>query len=55
MGPYDAVITFEAPDDTTATSIMMFGGALGNIRTETVRAFPEGEMENILEKIHKLG
>jgi uncharacterized protein with GYD domain len=55
MGQYDVVIIFEAPDDTTATALLMFGGSLGNIRTETVRAFPEGEMENILEKIHQLG
>ena len=54
MGQYDPVIIFEVPDDSTATSLMRFGGSLGNIRTETVRAFLQGEMENILEKVLKL-
>lgn len=55
MGQYDGVILFEAPDDTTATALMAFGGSLGNVRTETVRAFPEGEMKDILEKVHQQG
>lgn len=55
MGQYDGVIIFEAPDEMTATALMTSGGSLGNVRTETVRAFPEVEMENILEKVHQLG
>lgn len=51
MGRYDGVIIFEAPDEETATALMMEGGSLGNVRTETLRAFDEDEIKGILAKI----
>jgi len=39
MGRYDLVATIEAPDDVTVTSLLYSVAALGNIRTETLRAF----------------
>ena len=51
MGTYDAVITAEAPDDETVTAFAMSMGSLGNIRTQTLRAFAADEIKRILEKI----
>ena len=51
MGRYDGVIIFEAPDDATAAAVMMRGCSLGNVRTETLRAFTTDDMAEILEKI----
>ena len=51
MGRYDGVIIFEAPDDATAAAVMMEGCSLGNVRTETLRAFNSDEMAGILEKM----
>ncbi|MBI3762312.1 MAG: GYD domain-containing protein [Chloroflexi bacterium] len=43
LGQYDAVAVLEAPDDDTAAKFALAVGALGNIRTETLRAFTEEE------------
>ena len=51
MGRYDGVIIFEAPDDETAAAVMMGGCAKGNVRTETLRAFTEDEIQGVLDKI----
>ena len=39
LGRYDGLIVFEAPDEASATAIMLSGGTLGSVRTETLRAF----------------
>jgi uncharacterized protein with GYD domain len=51
MGAYDAVYTAEAPDDESMTAFAASMGSLGNIRTQTLRAFSEGEMTKILAKL----
>ena len=51
MGRYDGVLIFEAPNDETAAAVMMSGCALGNVRTETLRAFSESEMPGVLAKV----
>ena len=51
LGRYDGLIVFEAPDEASATAIMLSGGALGSVRTETLRAFDVAEMDKILEKM----
>jgi uncharacterized protein with GYD domain len=51
MGTYDAVFTAEAPDDETITGFAASMGALGNIRTQTMRAFSADEMNKILAKL----
>jgi uncharacterized protein with GYD domain len=51
MGTYDAVFTAEAPDDETMTAFAANVGALGNIRTQTMRAFSADEMNKILTKL----
>jgi len=51
LGQYDQVCVFEAPDDETAASASLAADILGNIRTQTLRAFSTSEMEKILAKV----
>jgi uncharacterized protein with GYD domain len=51
MGAYDVVLLVDAPDDETMTAFMLKVGSLGNVKTETMRAFRKEEMEGILAKI----
>jgi uncharacterized protein with GYD domain len=48
LGTYDAVSVMEAPDDETAAKILLSLGALGNVRTVTLRAFDEGQYRGII-------
>ena len=51
LGQYDQVCIFEAPDDETAASVLLAADMLGNIRTQTMRAFTASEMQKILGKV----
>ncbi|HHZ82566.1 MAG TPA: GYD domain-containing protein [Nitrospirales bacterium] len=51
MGQYDAVVILEAPDDQTVAEIGLALGVLGNVRTETLRAFTEDEYRKIIAKL----
>lgn len=51
LGQYDQVCIFEAPDDETAASVLLAADMLGNIRTQTMRAFTASEMEKILANV----
>jgi uncharacterized protein with GYD domain len=48
MGRYDAVAISEAPHDETAAKLAFAAGALGTVRTETLRAFPEDEYRRMV-------
>ncbi len=49
-GRYDIVLLLEAPDDESLSAAMLKLGMMGNVRTETLRAFSEQEMRRILDK-----
>jgi uncharacterized protein with GYD domain len=49
VGPYDIVAIFEAPDEETATRMVLALGMQGSIRTTTMRAFGEQEMARITQ------
>jgi len=51
MGKYDIVIISEAPDDETAARVTLALGSLGNVRTETMRVFPESEFRKIIASL----
>jgi uncharacterized protein with GYD domain len=51
LGRYDQVCILEAPDDETAASVLLAADMLGNIRTQTMRAFTTSEMDKILAKV----
>ena len=44
VGEYDLVTVVDFPDDETATATLLQVGALGNIRSNTLRAFNAEEM-----------
>ncbi|OEJ25020.1 GYD family protein [Streptomyces agglomeratus] len=50
VGSYDLVAVVEAPDDETATAMLLQVGGLGNVRTTTLRAFDREEMDRIIAK-----
>lgn len=49
FGQYDGVVIHEAPDDKTANQLLLKTALQGNIRTTTLRAFGEEEIEGILQ------
>lgn len=49
QGQYDGVLIHEVPDDETATRLLMSLGMQGSVRTTTLRAFSEQEMERIVQ------
>ena len=51
LGAYDIVTVVDAPDDVTMTALGLSVGALGNVRTQTLRAFSEADMATILGKM----
>ena len=48
QGHYDIVTIVEAPDEPALMSLNLSLGALGNVRTETLRAFSAAEMRKII-------
>ena len=51
QGQYDVVTILEASDELAVTSLALSVGALGNIRTQTLRLFSAGDMKAIIEKM----
>jgi uncharacterized protein with GYD domain len=49
MGRYDLVVVLEAPDDATISRLTLGMSMLGNVKTETMRAFSTQEMDQILK------
>lgn len=47
-GTYDFVVVTEAPNDEASAKLSLAAGSLGNVRTETVRAFTEAEYRDII-------
>ncbi len=51
LGRYDVVVVAEAPDEETITRLTLGLGMLGNVTTETLRAFSAQEMNQILKEL----
>ena len=51
QGQYDIITVVEAPDEISATALNLSIGALGNVRTESLRAFSAAEMMTIVNKM----
>jgi uncharacterized protein with GYD domain len=51
LGPFDGLLVFDAPDDETATAMLLHLGAQGNVQTTTARAFTATEMDRVLAKM----
>jgi uncharacterized protein with GYD domain len=50
VGEYDIVSVVDMPDDETATAALLRVGSLGNVRSNTMRAFGPDEMTTIMGK-----
>jgi uncharacterized protein with GYD domain len=51
FGQYDGVVVHETPDEETANKLLIATGMQGNIRTTTLRAFGEEDIEGLLQDL----
>lgn len=51
MGDYDLIAIYEAPDDAVAARFTLILGMLGNVRTTTLKAFPEAAYREIVSSL----
>jgi uncharacterized protein with GYD domain len=51
QGPYDLVVTMEAPDEHTASAAALAASRGGYVRSMTLRAYDEQEMQQIVQKL----
>lgn len=51
LGQYDIVAIADAPDEMAMTGLGLALGKSGNVRTQTLRAFTQTDMSNILAKV----
>ncbi len=53
FGRYDIITIVEATNDEAMASILFTTASLGNVRSETLKAFPLSEAAKIIEKLPK--
>ena len=51
LGKHDIVAIVETPNDETMMSIILATGSLGNVRSETLKAFAMDEAAKIIERL----
>ena len=51
QGSYDLVITSEFPDEESAQAFTLTIGSIGNVRSETLRAYSAQDIKRIISKI----
>ena len=51
MGDYDLIITYDAPDDAVAARFTLLLGKMGNVRTTSLKAFPEEAYRQIINSL----
>ena len=51
MGRYDLVVVVEFPSDEAATTVILKIASLGQVHTETLKAFPEEQYRDIIAKV----
>jgi uncharacterized protein with GYD domain len=51
MGEFDLVMIYDAPDDAVAARFTLMLGKLGNVRTTSLRAFPEEAFRQIVNTL----
>ena len=51
QGAYDLIAVIEWPDDESASAFMLTLGMTGTVRSETMRAYTQEEMQRILQKL----
>jgi uncharacterized protein with GYD domain len=48
MGDFDLVVHLEAPNDETVAKFVLELSSAGNVRTKTLKAFPESDYRKII-------
>ena len=48
IGTYDLIIHTEAKDDEAMAKFLLSLAALGNVRTNTIKVFPEADVDKII-------
>jgi uncharacterized protein with GYD domain len=51
LGDYDLVAIYDAPDDAVAARFMLILGKMGNVRTTSLKAFPEEAFRQIIASL----
>ncbi len=51
LGKHDIVVICDAPDDETATALLLSVSSRGFVRSETLRAFSSADMKKVLDKM----
>ncbi len=51
LGLYDVVLTMEAPHDDAIATLMLKAGSLGNLKSQTLRAWTETDLDPLLAKL----
>jgi uncharacterized protein with GYD domain len=51
LGEYDVVAIYEASDDAVAARFNLQLGMIGNVRTQTLKAFPEAAYREIIASL----
>lgn len=51
QGAYDVVATIEAPDEERGLAILFTLGSLGNMRSQTLRAYTAQEMGKVIQQM----
>ena len=51
MGRYDIVVIVEFPSDEAAATVILKTASLGQVHTETLKAFPEDKYREIIAKV----
>lgn len=51
LGGYDGLLVFDAADDEAAAVLMLRLGSLGNVHTQTCRAFTASDMTKLLANV----
>jgi len=51
MGDYDIVAVYDAPDDAVAARFSLVLGMQGNVRSTTLKAFPEPAYREIVNSL----
>jgi uncharacterized protein with GYD domain len=51
MGAHDLIMIYDAPDDAVAARFTLMLGKLGNVRTTSLKAFPEEAYRQIINTL----
>ncbi len=54
MGQYDLIATVQAPSDQVCASMALTLCSLGNMRSTTLKAFPEEELGEVVRRVPSL-